>query len=193
MAKRKYQFKPDRNGMNVLNKLYIPCNQRLRILKWTLYSLLFLFILVIQDSVLSRYRIFGGVIDLAPAVVILVTVLQGSYSGSVFALITSMIYVFAGTGPGTYAIFLLTVCAVLAAVFREEFLHRSFDSLWLSSAAALLVYEISVFVLGVAGGVTHWARVGVFLMTSLVSILMMPVLYPVIQRIGKIGGETWRE
>ncbi len=193
MAKRKYQFKPDRNGVNVLNKLYIPLNLRLRILKWTLYSLLLLFVLVIQDSVLSRYRIFGGVIDLAPAAIILVTVFQGSYTGSVFALITSMIYVFAGTGPGTYAIFLLTVYAILAAVFREEFLHRSFSSLWLSSASALFAYEMSVFVVGVAGGATHWSRVTAFLMTSLVSILMVAVLYPVIQHIGKIGGETWKE
>ncbi len=193
MAKRKYQFKPDRNGVNVLNKLYIPQSERLQILKWTLYSLLFLALLVIQDSMLSRYRIFGGVIDLTPAFVILVAVFEGSNSGSVFALVTSMIYVFAGTGPSNYGILLLTVCACVAAVFREEFLRRSFDSLWMCSAAALLLYEMGVFVVGAALGVTHWERVLVFLLTSVYSILMMPVLYPLIRCIGKIGGETWKE
>lgn len=193
MAKRKYQFKPDRNGTNVLNKLYIPAAGRLKLLKWTLYSLLFLAVLVIQDSMLSRYRIFGGVIDLTPAFVILVTVLEGSNSGCVFALVTSMIYVLAGTGSSNYAIFLLTVCAILSAVFREEFLRRSFGSSWLCSAAALLLYEMSVLVVGVALGFTQWERAVIFLITSLISSLMMPVLYPVIQRIGKIGGETWKE
>ncbi len=193
MAKRKRQFKPDRHGTGILNKLYIPHSQRLQILKWSLYSLLFLAVLVIQDSVLSRYRVFGGMFDLAPAVIILIAVIQGSYSGSVFALVTSMIYVFAGTGPGYYAFFFLCLYTCLAAVFREEFLRRSRSASWLCSAVAVVLYEMTIFGIGVMYGVTYLERIDVFVITSLIGILVMPVLFPVIERIGKIGGETWKE
>ncbi len=193
MVRRKHQFKPDSSGAGILNKLYIPIGRRMQILKWTLYSLLFLVTLVIQDSVTSKYRIFDGVIDLAPAVVILVAMFQGSQSGSVFALITSMIYVFAGTGPGYFAFFLLTLYASVASVFREEFLRRSTGSSLLCSAVALLLYEMSIFGVGLLFGATHTGRVYAFLMTSLLSILVMPVLYPIVENIGKIGGETWKE
>ncbi len=193
MAKRKYQFKPDRNQTGILNKLYIPHNRRLQLLKWVLYSVLFLAALVLQDSVLSRFRIFGGMIDLAPVVMILVAMIQGADSGSVFVLVTSMVYVFAGTGPGNYAFFLLTLYTSILSVFREEYLHRSMGTNWACSAVALVLYEMTVFVLGVVSGVTYWQRVGVFGLTCLFSILTMPVLYPLVERIGKIGGETWKE
>lgn len=193
MAKRKYQFKPDRFGAGVLNKLYIPKGGRLRILRWTLYALVFLAALVLQDSVLSRYRFFGGVIELAPAVLMLVTVAQGAQNGSVYALICSMIYVFAGTGPDYYCIFLLTLYACAGALLREEFLRRSGATIWLCAGLALTLYELSVFGVGLAFGLTDPGRITAFLMTAALSALVMPVLNALILRIGKIGGEQWKE
>lgn len=193
MARRKYQFKPDRNGTGILNKLYIPKGERLRILRWTLYALVFLAALVIQDSVLSRYRLFGGAMELAPAVLLVVTVAHGSHDGSVYALICSMVYVFAGTGPGYYCIFLLTLYACAAAVLREEFLCRSTATTWLCSGAAMLLYELTVYGVGLAFGLTSPGRITAFLMTAALSILVMPPLYALVLRIGKIGGEQWKE
>lgn len=193
MARRKYQFKPDRQDAGFLNKLYITRLQRLTLLKWSLYSVLFLAALVIQDSVLSRYRIFDGLFDLAPAVIILITVIQGSYSGSVFALAASMFYVFAGTGPGNYGFFLLTLYACLAAVFREGFMRRSRGSIWMCSGAALVLYELTVFGIGLLMKITYSRRIWAFLVTIVLSVLVMPALTPIVERIGKIGGETWKE
>lgn len=193
MAKRKYQFKPDRMGAGILNKLYLPHTERMRLLRWGLYALVFLAALVLQDTVLGRYRLFGGVIELAPAVLILVTVVQGSHEGSIFALICAMIYVFAGTGPGYYSIFLLTLYACAAALLREGFLCRSTFTHWACGSAALALYEMTVFCVGLAFGLTNLGRAGAFALTAGLTILVMPLLNLLIQRISKIGGEQWKE
>jgi hypothetical protein len=40
---------------------------------------------------------------------------------------------------------------------------------------------------------TYFSRIGSFLMTWLLSLAAIPLLYPVLASIGKIGGETWKE
>ena len=193
MAKRKHQFRPDRRHSGILNKLYIPRSQRVRMLRWFLFGIFFLVLLVIQNSVTSRYRLYGGFLDLAPAALILICVQQGSHPGSVFALAASMLCVFAGTAPNSFCILFLTAYACFACVFREEFLRRSFSSAWLCSAGALVLYELSVFLMGLFLGYTYPQRLSAFAMTTLYSVLIMPLLYPMIGKIGKIGGETWTE
>lgn len=195
MAKKrkKYEFKPDPSGSGILSKLYIPRSQRLRMLKWLLYGLVVIGCLVLQDSVLSRFNLLGGVVHLAPAAIILVCVLQGAQTGSVFALVMSMIYVFSGTAPGTYAIAFLTVYSTLLAAFRQSYLRRSFASAWLCSGVAMALYEVSVFLMGLFLTQTHWGRFGVFCMTIGLSVLAMPLIYWIEGLIGRIGGETWKE
>ena len=124
---------------------------------------------------------------------ILVTVVQGSHDGSIFALICSMIYVFAGTGPGYYCIFLLTLYACAAALLREGFLCRSTFTHWACGAAALVLYEMTVFCVGLAFGKTSPGRAAAFALTAGLTILVMPLVNLLIQRIGKIGGEQWKE
>lgn len=193
MAKKKYQFRPDRTGAAVWNKLYITPQQRKTALKWGLYGLVCVAALILQDSLLGRMTLLGGYVDLAPCAIILVCVMQGSETGSLFALTASMIYVFSGSAPETFSIAFITVYAVLVTLFREQFLRRSFSSAWLCSAAAVVGYEISVFLMGLFLGLTYPGRFGVFLMTGLLSMLAVPALYPLLGWIGKIGGETWKE
>lgn len=193
MAKKKYRFRPDPTGAGVWNKLYITPQQRKTILKWSLYGLVCLLALILQDAFLGRARLFGGYVDLAPAAIILICVMQGVESGSVFALIGSMIFVFSGSAPETFAIAFITVYAVMVTLFREQFLRRSFSSAWLCTAAAVMLYELSVYLLGLFLGLTYPGRIGVFLTGGVLTVLAVPVLYPLLGWIGKIGGETWRE
>ena len=193
MAKKKYRFRPDPTGAGIWNKLYITPHQRKTALKWGLYGLMCLLCLILQDAFFGRVRLLGGCADLAPAAIILVCVMQGAESGSLFALIGSMLFVFSGSAPDTFAIAFVTVCAVLATLFREQFLRRSFGSAWICTAAAVLVYELSVYLLGLFYGLTYPGRIGVFAMSAVVTALVVPALYPLVGWIGKIGGETWKE
>ena len=193
MLHRKTEFKPDRTGAGLLNKLYLTPHQRKRLLKWTFYALACILALTLQDSVLAKARIFGGVIDLAPCAIALICVLEGAESGGVFALVSAVIFVFSGTAPGAYSVAFLTVLSVLAALFRENFLRRSFSSTWLCTGAVMILYELSVFLMGVFLGNTYPGRFPVFLTTGLLDAAIVPLLCPLMGWIGKIGGETWKE
>ena len=193
MAKKKYRFRPDPTGTGVWNKLYITPQQRLTALKWGLYGLVCILALIMQDSFLGRTKIFGGYVDLTPCVIMLVCVMQGAETGCVFSLTASMIYVFSGSAPDTFSIAFITVYGVLLTLFRERFLRRSFSSAWLCAGTAAALYEISIYLMGLFFGLTYPGRIGVFAMSAVDTILVIPLLYPLLGWIGKIGGETWKE
>jgi len=58
---------------------------------------------------------------------------------------------------------------------------------------ALMLYEIGTYGIGLFQGLTHWARIFPFLVTGGMSWAFMLALYPLINRIGLIGGNTWKE
>ena len=62
--RRKRDFKPDRTGKGLLNKLYLTPRQRLRILKWTLLGLILLLFSLLQDVLLSKISLYGATTDL---------------------------------------------------------------------------------------------------------------------------------
>ena len=191
--KKKFEFKPDRDGINLANKIYLTATQRKKLLKWSLYAISCVIALVLQDTMLARVRLFGGMIDLTPCIMVLICIIEGAESGGKFVLCSSVFYVLAGTAPGPYCVLLLTVCSILAALFRENFLRRSFSSSWLCAAAALIAYEMCVFLMGVFQGNTYTGRYEVFLITGLLGAVIVPLLYPQMGWIAKIGGETWKE
>lgn len=193
MAKKRYEFKPDPSGSGNLSKLYLTKKQQQSLLKWVLFSLTCLLLLVIQDVIMSRVRIFGATTDLVSCAILLICVLQGPESGGVFALIGSMFYLFSGSAPGSYSIVLLTLLGVFAAVFRQAYLRKGFGSTVLCAGTALMIYELAVYAIGLYLNQTIAQRFGIFCLSGLYSLLVTPLLYPILQSIGKIGGETWKE
>ena len=78
-------------------------------------------------------------------------------------------------------------------MFRQGFWRRGFRSNILCAGLALLSYELAIYGTGVFLGLTYFSRIGVFLLTWLLSFLVMLAAYPLILRIRKIGGDTWKE
>ncbi|MBQ9148602.1 MAG: hypothetical protein IJX69_03440 [Oscillospiraceae bacterium] len=195
MAKkrRKYEFRPDPKGVNLLKVLHLTQQQRRVLLKWTLYGVLWLLALVVQDTMMSRVRVSGATTDLVVCVMILVGVFEGIEEGGMFALISSLIYYFSGSAPGTFTIALVTVLTVGACVFRQSYWRRGFTSTVLCAGLALILYEMLVFLIGVFMNLTIWSRAGVFFLTGALSTAVLLPLYPLVRAIGKIGGETWKE
>ena len=122
--KRKYEFKPDPSGTNFWKKFYMTRLQRLTLLKWTLYSLLCVALLVIQDSMLSRMHLWGATTDLAAAVILLIGIHEGAENGGLFTLIASAVYWFSGSAPAPYAIVILTFLVVGVSLLRQMFWRR---------------------------------------------------------------------
>lgn len=192
MAKNR-EFRPDREGTGQLNKLWPTPKQQLRALRWLLYGLICLVGLLLQDVLLYRVNILGGCTDVVPCIVIMVAVMQGAESGSVFALLLSLMYYFSGSSAGFYVIPLLTAVAVFTAIFRQAFLRQGFFTLLLCGAMGMCLYELILFGVNLFMKLTVMDRAGAALMTAVLSLLAVPVLYPVLLTIGKLGGTTWKE
>ena len=188
-----YEFKPDAEGKKLLQRLHLTALQRKLLLRWTLYSALCIALLVIQDVIMSRFSFFGATTDLAVCAILLISIMEDSDNGGLFALLASTFYVFSGSAPGPYVIAFITVLALAAAIFRQLYWRRGFSSNVLCAAIAVMLYELAVYGAGVFLGYTYFGRIGVFVMTGVLSCLMLLPLYPLVRVIGKIGGEIWKE
>lgn len=192
MAKN-YEFRPDKPQVSWISKLHLTQLQRQSLLKWTLYALLLLALSLLQDVVLSRFRLFGATTDLIPCAIILICIIEGSQKGSLFALISSCLYVFSGSAAGAYCLILITFLAIFVCIFRQGYLQKGFAAAMLCTIFAVAVYEAAVFIIGYLLGLTILERWIGFAVTGGLSILCAPILYPIILSIASIGGDTWKE
>lgn len=197
MAKRRRkidsEFKPDPRSATVFKTLRLTRLQQLRLLKWGLYILTILLALVVQDVIMSRVRLLGATTDLTVCAILLIAVIEGTEVGSLFLLVTSTLYVFSGSAPGAYSIGLMTFFGVAAVIFRQMYLSRSRGSIVLCAGAAQMAYELGLYAVGLFLGLTRWDRIGSFALTGVYTVLLMIPLYPLICKIGLIGGNTWKE
>lgn len=194
MARRNQnEFRPDQAGKGFFSYLYLTKLQRQAIKKWLFYALVLLAVSVVQDVVLSRLRLFGAGTDLVPCAIFCLCILLGTDDGSVFSLIASLLFLFSGTSPGNFAVPLIVFFAVIMNIFRQSFLRQGLSATVLCTAMCMVLYELSIFVVGLAFGWTHPGRIIGFLLTAAYSMLAVPVLYPLYLTIGKIGGQTWKE
>ncbi len=190
---RKYEFRPDTPKISLPKLFHLTGKQRTEILKWSLYALVCLFLLIVQDTIMSRFRFFGGTTDLVVCALLLITVVEGIDRGSIFVLIGSLLYFFSGSAPGAFAVAMLTILGIGAAIFRQAYWHRNERSILLCTSIALMAYELGVFGAGLFLELTHFGRLGAFLVTGILSCVLLLPLYPLIDRIGRIGGTQWKE
>ena len=193
MAKRKYEFKPDNLRATLANKLYLTPKQRLTILRWFLFVVLLIVASVLQDVILCRFQLFGATTDLVPCVIILSCMIMGANTSAIFVLLAALGYQASGSAPGYYVVPLIVFLSLLLSLFRESFLRKTFSSVMLSAGVAVLVYEMLLFVVGLVLGNTRPDRWIVFLITGGLSLVSLPILYPIVKTIAKIGGELWKE
>lgn len=192
MAK-KYEFQPDKPYSNWLSKLQLTKLQQKQVLKWGLYAVLLVLVSVIQDVVLCRLRIYGGTTDLVPCGIFLICALEGSHSGSLFALLASIGYLFSGSAPGPQVLVLITVLGAFTAILQQTYLQTGLRSAMLCTLLAMVVYELAIFAFCLLLGQVTPARLSAFLVSAVLSPLAVPVLYLITRPIMAIGGRTWKE
>ena len=192
-ARRDMEFKPDAQVSTFGKALRLTQLQRLRLAKWSLYVLTVILSLVVQDVIMSQISIFGATTDLAVCAILLITVLEGTEVGSIFVLAASLFYFFSGSAPGAYCIGLMSFLGIGATLFRQMYWHRSRGSILLCAAIAVTLYEMGLFVIGLMNELTLFSRIGIFVLTAVLSCLMLIPMYSLVYKIGLIGGNTWKE
>lgn len=192
MAK-KYEFKPDSDGKTLLQRLHLSQQQRRFLLKWVLYALMLTLMSVLQDVIFTHIRVLGATTDLVPCTIFLICVIEGTQTGSVFSLVASLLYFFSVNDLGAYAVVFITFLAIIVTAFRQGYLRKGFAASLLCVAAAMLVYELLLFFLAVFLQKALFNRIGHFMLTALLSIVVMPILYLPAKSINTIGGDAWKE
>ena len=192
MAK-KVDFKPDKPRSGFLDKLYLTPLQRKNLLKWCLYVAVLLVLSILQDVLFCKISIWGATTELVPCGIFLICLMEGTQTGSVFALVASLLYLFSGSAAGNYSLVLLTVISFLITLLRQAFLQKGFSAAMLCTLMGLFAYELAVFFIAAFLGQTYMGRIGVSVLTAVLTALAAPVLYPLLTRICKLGGESWRE
>ena len=192
MAK-KHEFRPDKQRSTLLGYLFLTQKQQKTLLKWVFYVLLLIVLSVTQDVLLSPVRVLGATTELVPCAIFLICIIEGLNSGSIFCLIAGLLYLFSGTAPGPYSMVAITFLSVGICMFRQTYLQESFSSAMLCVAAAMVLYELVNFVFGLFLGLTPLSRFHGFLITAVLTLLSVPVLYPVAKAINAFGGRSWKE
>lgn len=190
---KEYEFRPDPASSGNLDKIFLTQRQRFGLLRWTLYGVLTLLCLIVQDVVLYRVDYRGAGTDLVPCVIFMITALEGGESGCIFALCSAVLYCFSGSAPGPHVIPMITVIAVIGAIFRQACLRRGFLSIALATALGMAVYECLLFAISWFMRYLPYERMRVMLMTAALTMIAVPFVYPIARVIGKIGGEPWKE
>ena len=191
--KQEPDFKPDAKVATFAKTARLTKQQQLRLGKWLLYSLTVVLSLVVQDVLMGQLNFLGATTDLAVSAILLITVIEGTEVGSLFVLIASTLYYFSGSAPGAYSIALLSFLGIAAVLLRQMYLHRSKGSIILCAGLAQLLYELGLLAVGLFEGLTLVSRAHTFVLTGVYGILTMVPLYPLIYKIGLIGGNTWKE
>ena len=190
---RRSEFRPDKSGTSLLSKLYLTRLQRKKLLKWTLFALVLLVLSVLQDVIFCRMDILGATVDLVPCGILVACVLFGTETGSVYTVVASFLYLFSGSSPGYHVPALLTFLGVIGAALRQNYLQNSFGSILLCSGSALLLYELGVFAWAYVFGLIPASRLFAVFFTGVLTLVIIPILYPIYTGIQKIGGESWKE
>ena len=191
--RKRHEFRPDKRKTSVLSQLWLTPKQQKVLLKWVFYAALLIGVSVVQDVVLSRVRLRGAATELVPCGIFLICILENSQKSCIFALVASLLYLFSGTAPGIYSMVSITFLGVGVSIFRQTYLQESFSSAVLCIAGAMVIYELVNFAFGLFLGLTYLSRFFSFLITAGLSLLAIPVLYPITKAISAIGGNSWRE
>ena len=188
-----YDFLPDEDSSGNFDKLLPSQGQRFGLLRWTLFGVLVLLALLVQDSLVYLLDIYGAGADLVPCVIIMIAALQGAEAGSLFSLITALLFYYSGSAPGPYVVAMIPILAVFVAIFRQARLRRGFFSILLATAMGMLLYELALFGWGLFWKLTTPNRFSSAMLTAAMSLAALPIAYPIARAISKIGGEPWKE
>ena len=190
---KEQEFQPDRPRSGLLSKLYLTPRQRQAILKWGLYTLLLVVLSVLQDVLFCRVKLFGATTELVPCGILMICLAESMEQGSVFSLVAACIYLFSGSAAGYHVIVLLPFICIFLSYFRQSYLRKGFSATALCTAAGVLVYEFTIFIISVFLAQTRLSQIGLALTTSLLTLISVPILYPLIRGISTIGGDAWKE
>lgn len=170
-----------------MNKLHITHKQWISFLKWATYFVLFVLVLTLQGTILSRITILGAKLNLIPCVIVCVAVTEGIEQGGIYGLCTSVVWALSGGDFGFVSIVVLTAGAIFFGWLCRAFLHNTLLPCAVCCFAMLLINESCIFLLRLfLGTVAPMQFFLVLLPGAVFSMVGCPIFYYLSRLITKI-------
>lgn len=174
----------------MLDKLYITPRQWLHILRWTLYSLMFLLAMMVQTVVLGNRPIFGTSPDFVCVVIVCVCLREGPERGGLFALLTSLFWYLSGADYGSVSIAVLTVIPVFGSLLCRSVLNNRFMPCLMITAFTLFALHSIIFLLKyLLNGLAPELFAEKLIPCVLISLIAQPITYLLAKKINRIGDD----
>ena len=173
----------------MLKYFHLTKRQWQGVLKWSLYGLLTLLVLLLQTSVLAKRPILGAKLAPLPALIVCVCVREGPEKGGLYAILAVLFWCFSGADFGNLSVAVIPIGAMLSAVLCRVVLTLRFVPTALCCLAVTLLNASVIFlfklILPPAVALENYWQVllpGVGL-----SMVFVPFHYALVKLIGRIG------
>lgn len=172
----------------MLDKLYITPRQWLRILRWTLYCVLLVLMMMLQTVVFGNRTVFGIHPDLVPLVITCICLREGPERGGLFALLASLGWCLSGVDLGSVRILILTVVPVLGSLLCHSVLANRFLPCFIFTLLTLFCEQSAMFLLKhFFGTLPAHCFPNEALPCVLISVVLQPVVYWAVKATSRIG------
>ena len=159
------------------------------VLKWTLYCLLYLLILVFEDVLLAKLPVFGAKLNPLPMYLVVVCIREGPEKGGVFSLLGALFWYLSGVDYGNISVAVLPIGSILAAVLCRAVLTVRLLPTGICCFVIGLLNESLIFLFKLilppyAAAGNYWR---VLLPGVLLTLPLVPPMYFIVKAIGRIG------
>lgn len=159
------------------------------ILRWSLYGLLTLLVLLLQTVVLSQLPVWGAKLTPLPALIVCVCVREGPEKGGLYALLASLLWCLSGADYGNLSLAVIPVGAMLSAVLCRavltlRFLPTALCCLAVTLANAAVIFVFKLILPPTVALENLWR---VLLPGTALSMAFVPLHYALVKLIGRIG------
>ena len=159
------------------------------VLKWTLYSLGLLLVLLVNTVVLGGRTFLGTKLSLLPVYAACVACREGHESGGVFALAAALLWALSGVEGGAVFVLMLPLAAVIAGYFPATYLTRTLLPALGGCLLTLVLCEGAVFLQRLYMGAALPANAPALLGLQIgFSLIPAPLFWWLTRLIGKAGG-----
>lgn len=173
----------------MLKHFHLTRLQWLGILKWSLYGLLTLLVLMMQTVLLAKLPVFGVKLAPLPVLIVCVCVHEGPEKGGVYAILATLFWCLSGADFGNLSVAVLSIGAMLSAVLCRAVLTRRLLPTALCCLCVTLLNATAIFafklILPPTVALENYWRV--LLPGVCMSMVFMPIHYALVKLIGRIG------
>lgn len=174
----------------MLEKLHMTPRHWKMLIKWTLHTVLFIFVMLFQTTCLGNVRLFGVSLNFLPVLLTCVCILEEPSSGGLFTLIMTVVLCLSGADFGSLSIAVLTVGGVFAGIFCRVVVNKRFLPCALCCFVVALTHEGVIFFFKLLfGGVEPQFLLTRALPCAVFAMVAFPLLYLLVKRISQIGGK----